>query len=452
MESSFSNTSPPAGLLSRTSGAPGTIVCGALLDWDALLDWNVPLDRTFAQARGRLPFPNVTSLSPEVSAPLSVEQVFPQAREPSSQVTPRRRSSFRTELTEFLFIGGATLFLLPLFWLLGKTSFADDAEYQVSFLAFYAAYLINDPHFAVTYVLFYRRARERALGSAVPLLARMRYWGAGLVVPLVLIGWSALALSARSASHLGYLFQLMYFLVSWHYAKQAFGILMALSARRRVRFVPGERRLILGHCLCAWLFARAYPADPGGTFMEQGTVYHSIPHPAWLLPVASVAFGLSCVGLVLALFFFWRRERRLPPLGALSAFLISIWVWTIFTDLSPMLIYVIPGLHSLQYLYFVWLLRRNEARAFEGEPHFGRPVATQLGLLAVTSLVLGWFLFHGLPESLDELLSVKDPQAFGALGPTPYLAAIFAFVNIHHYFMDAVIWRREVPETKYLVH
>jgi hypothetical protein len=116
-----------------------------------------------------------------------------------------------------------------------------------------------------------------------------------------------------------------------------------------------------------------------------------------------------------------------------------------------MLIYVIPGLHSLQYLYFVWLQRRNEARAVEGEPHFGRPVGTQLGLLAVTSLALGWFLFHGFPETLDELFSPQDPVLAGDLGPTPFLAAIFAFINIHHYFMDAVIWRREVPETRFLL-
>ena len=36
------------------------------------------------------------------------------------------------------------------------------------------------------------------------------------------------------------------------------------------------------------------------------------------------------------------------------------------------------------------------------------------------------------------------------LGPTPYFAAIYAFVNIHHYFMDTVIWRRDNPATRHL--
>jgi hypothetical protein len=37
-----------------------------------------------------------------------------------------------------------------------------------------------------------------------------------------------------------------------------------------------------------------------------------------------------------------------------------------------------------------------------------------------------------------------------SLGATPYFAALYAFVNLHHYFMDFVIWRRDNPETQYL--
>jgi hypothetical protein len=42
------------------------------------------------------------------------------------------------------------------------------------------------------------------------------------------------------------------------------------------------------------------------------------------------------------------------------------------------------------------------------------------------------------------------PGGEGGLGPTPYLAVIGTFVNIHHYFMDHVIWRRENPDTRFL--
>ena len=138
-------------------------------------------------------------------------------------------------------------------------------------------------------------------------------------------------------------------------------------------------------------------------------------------------------------------EMRLPRV-------ITVWSWTIFSALDPLMQYLIPALHSVQYLYFVWLMKRNEAREAEGPPTFGRPVAVRLGALLVSALLLGWFLFHGAPTFLDTVLVSRPHHAasLGALGETPFFAAFFVFVNLHHYFMDGVIWRRENPETRYL--
>jgi hypothetical protein len=52
---------------------------------------------------------------------------------------------------------------------------------------------------------------------------------------------------------------------------------------------------------------------------------------------------------------------------------------------------------------------------------------------------------------LDDLLVSRRSRLVAvALGPTPYFAAIYTFVNVHHFFMDYVIWRRENPATRYL--
>jgi hypothetical protein len=133
-------------------------------------------------------------------------------------------------------------------------------------------------------------------------------------------------------------------------------------------------------------------------------------------------------------------------------FLITIWSWTIYSRIDPLVRYAIPALHSLQYLYFVWLMKSRQARAEEGPPAFGQPVSARLGLLAVSALALGWLLFRGAPTFLDDVLG-PHPRRWAALGPlgaTPYFAAFFVVVNIHHYLMDYVIWRRDNPETRYL--
>jgi len=132
-------------------------------------------------------------------------------------------------------------------------------------------------------------------------------------------------------------------------------------------------------------------------------------------------------------------------------FLITIWSWTIYSRIDPLVRYAIPALHSLQYLYFVWLMKSQQARAEEGPPAFGQPVGARLGLLAVSALGLGWLLFRGAPTFLDDVFVPHSRRAaLEPLGATPFFAAFFVVVNIHHYLMDYVIWRRDNPETRYL--
>ena len=69
---------------------------------------------------------------------------------------------------------------------------------------------------------------------------------------------------------------------------------------------------------------------------------------------------------------------------------------------------------------------------------------------ALLAIGLGWLLFRGAPTFLDETIG-RSFDAAGGLGPTPWLAALTTFVNLHHYFMDFVIWRRENADTRYLM-
>jgi hypothetical protein len=354
---------------------------------------------------------------------------------------------------EFLVIGGATLFLYPLLWLLRAAIGLDSAELAVGFLMFHGAHLINDPHFSVTYLLFYKDVRRRAFGPAFEAGQRVRYLIAGALVPLVLAAWLSWALLAGSARSLGFAIQLMFLLVGWHYVKQGFGVLSVLSARRGVRYSPLERRALLAHCFAGWAYAWSSPASPALEAEEKGVIYSSLPHPLFLERICAIAFALSTLVLAGVLVRKWQRERRLPALAPLTGLLVSIWAWSVYSSADPLMLYMIPALHSLQYLYFVWLLSKNQARAAEEPPFFGPPARRRLLFLAASSLVLGWLLFHAGPELLDGARRTAQRRAhepLGDLGATPYFAAIFVFVNVHHYFMDNVIWRRENPAMRHL--
>ena len=371
---------------------------------------------------------------------------------PGAPPLPAERSE-TPRFVEFLLVGGATLFLFPLAWLAERSLGLDAAELAVGFTTFHAAHLINDPHFSVTYLLFYRDARARALGAAFEPAQRARYVAAGFVAPLLLVGWAALAIAGGSARGLGWLVELMFFLVGWHYVKQGFGVLTVLSGRRGVRYGPNERRVLLVHAFAGWAFAWANPATPSREVEEKGVVYAALAHPRALELTAGAVLAASTLALVVMLVRKSRREGRIPPLAPLVGFLVSIWLWSIFSSIDPLMVYLVPALHSVQYLYFVWLLTRNEAREAEAAPHFGRPTKEKLLVLAVSAIALGALQFHAAPSLLDgaRLLVPHRPRAtLLDLGTTPWFAGLFAVVNIHHYLMDTVIWRRENPETRYL--
>lgn len=352
---------------------------------------------------------------------------------------------------EFLLVGGGTLLAFPLSWWLQRALGLDQALFAAGFFTFHAAYVLNDPHFSVTYLLFYQDVRQRAFGAAFGRAQRIRYWVAGFLVPAVLLGWSALALALPSAPLLGGMIQLMFLLVGWHYVKQGFGVLTVLCARRGVLLSPRERRVLLFHCFAGWGYAWANPAVPAGEYVEKGVVYWAVAHPRWLELLTAALLAGSALALGWVLSERWRRERQRLPLAPLASFLVTIWSWTIYSRVDPFVQYLIPALHSLQYFYFVWLMQSNRARSREAAPFFGRPVRAHLGLWATGALGLGWLLFRGAPTLLDELL-VAHPRGGSpeALGPTPFFAAFFVAVNLHHYFMDHVIWRRDNPDTRFL--
>ena len=352
----------------------------------------------------------------------------------------------RRGFAEWLLVAGSTLFLYPLSFALRRAFGLDATELAVGFLTFHAAYVVNDPHFCVTYLLFYRDARARLAGPQ-----RVRWALAGIALPAVLVLWAAFALATSGAQTLGWMVQLMFLLVGWHYAKQGFGVLTVLSARRGVTYTARERFVLLAHAYLGWAFAWANPSIPAGEFEEKGVVYWAPPHPRWfelLTGSLLLASTLAVAGVLVA-----RRVRGGKiAVGPLSAFLVTLWAWTIFSSLDPLVRYLIPALHSVQYLYFVWLLRRNEAAAEEGPPTFGRPARVRVGLLAAGGLALGFFLLRFAPSLLDAALVPRPRrgQMPGPMGETPFFAAFYVVVNLHHYAMDAVIWRRDNPETRWL--
>ena len=76
-----------------------------------------------------------------------------------------------------------------------------------------------------------------------------------------------------------------------------------------------------------------------------------------------------------------------------------------------------------------------------------RPALVRFSKFVGWGLVLGWIGCTGLPLLFHASLS-PDPALFG---PAVFVFIFVMWINIHHYFIDNVIWRRDNDDVrKYL--
>jgi hypothetical protein len=158
-------------------------------------------------------------------------------------------------LVDFLLLGGASLIVLPLVAVLLPV---DEFRPIVIAVTLGLANVINHPHFACSYQIFYRNFRDKLLGSGLPASLRLRYAFAGIAVPLALCGFFLAAVAAGDAVLLGRAANLMTFLVGWHYVKQGYGMLMVDAVLKRNFFSAEEKKILVFNSYACWLATWLY--------------------------------------------------------------------------------------------------------------------------------------------------------------------------------------------------
>ena len=349
-------------------------------------------------------------------------------------------------LVDFFCLGGGSLLLLLPLLLVQATP---DLRSDFAFWAFLAANLVNHPHFAHSYQIFYSGFRGKALGQTFEPDLRRRYLFAGLVVPALLLSYLLATIAIGSAAALGYAGNAMFFLVGWHYVKQGYGMAMLDAALKRRFFMPTEKKVLLWNAYTCWLFSWLLANRIVSRDDFLGLAYYTLATPDWLIGLAmAAAAGTTGVFLVMILGKAQRAGWRLPWNGLL-AYVVSLYLWLILTRINPLLMLCVPAFHSLQYLVVVWRYQLNRTRAApDAATRPGRLLPSvgnlRLALFLVLGILLGWLGFWGLPVWLNGAIAYDR----GAFGPTVFLFVFWIFINIHHYFLDNVMWRRENPETR----
>lgn len=354
---------------------------------------------------------------------------------------------------DFMLVGGLSIIvaLFVFFAMENKSA----ALQTAALMGFILSDFINYPHFAHSYQILYGGIWRRILGPETSRKVRLKYIWAGFVAPAILAGFLISAYLFGNARTLGYAANAMLFFVGWHYVKQGYGVMIVLSVVRRIYYTDREKRLLLLNGYAVWIYSWMALNDALSEETLFGVKYMTLGIPPSLLTMAALAAGATTVAVCLA--FGHRVVIRQQPVswnGALG-YGCSLYLWVIARYIDPVYAIFVPMFHSLQYLSFVWRYQLNklhfQARAADSgrqQMAADRP-ARNLAPLRFTVFValgiaMGWLGFIGIPDYLQRELA-PDIQVWG---PSVIGFMFIIWINIHHYFIDNVIWRKDNEDVR----
>jgi hypothetical protein len=362
------------------------------------------------------------------------------------------------------------------FWLLGGASIAvwlamigadrfrdrpvvDERLGQLALAALSLSLVVNYPHFLFSYKLAYSRGRDFVIAhrwqllvvpAALAVLLAAAYafyavpvadlaWAAGMASALAPFGLNAQVVSGPRLGDLllGVTFNLMALTIGWHYTKQVFGCMMVYAHFDGYPMTPPQRRVTKWALLAMWALAFVDNNRAGAWRMHLTFSYSSLDLPDAAAPLAGLVvasgLGLAAYRVVYANY---KATGKLPTANFLVP-MAALYIWWLpITRQDEFYFFMAPLFHSVQYLPFVYRVEDSRRRA---------AAASQAALVVATAavLVVGWLSFELVPGAFDSFLDTS-----AALGISFFVIAATLFINIHHYFIDNVIWRFKDPAVR----
>ena len=355
-------------------------------------------------------------------------------------------------LIDALMIGGLSLIFLAFFMI-----FVPDQKstHSLGWTMFYVSFFVNFPHFLISYQFLY-------IDNFKKIYKDRRCFIAGFLVPYALIAYTLYAgLFLPSKESLGYMANGLFFLVGWHYVKQIMGCVIVTSALKGFYFSANEKTALLANCIGVWMISYL-----GGNLHIVQNLYYGVPYKTFAFPSLALngMYSLTLISLCYLIFKTVKkflREKKYPPVSALLAFA-TLYAWHIPALYDPAYFLMIPCFHSLQYLLFAFAYTKNRyTLQANTAPQPGKIPPTKpanpprlqtralraqktkalwkAGFYILTSFVTGALFFHFIPDFLDKSTGYNKTT----YGPQVFMFIFHIFLNIHHYFIDFAVWRRD---------
>ena len=351
---------------------------------------------------------------------------------------------------DFFCLGGGSLLIFVFVALFAPF---DTVIPAVSTVMFAIAILINFPHFAHSYQIFYQNFFQKSFQQNGNRSLQIRYIIAGILIPSALTVFFAASVILNDPKILGFGGTIMLFLVGWHYVKQGYGMLIVDSVLKKRYFTDYEKKVLLINAYICWVF---FWLLTNWTISEEnflGLEYVMFTIPSWIIYVGG---SLTTISTAIVAFMLIQKKFRDGihlPFNGTVAYFTSLYVW-LGLRLDPFFLILIPACHSLQYLIVVWRYQLNSAHHASLETTsrdqgilssiFPSQTIWKFIIFVITGILLGYAGFLTIPQFLDSTIDY-DHTIFGE---SMFLFMFLIFINVHHYFMDNVIWRKENPDTR----
>lgn len=308
---------------------------------------------------------------------------------------------------DYLVIGGALSLLVTAIVATrpaGASVFSDSAMGTIVLFS-------NAAHFAASTVRLYTKPGAAA---AMPFLSRILP-GIAILIMTLGVAW---------ASNVGNFLNLVYLTWSpYHYGAQAYGLSVMYSYRSGCMLKPLDKRLLWWVSMIPFFYMAPHVLNTGLPESVRALFPDLAPYRSVIRAVVVPAGLLLPVVLYARV---WRGSGGPMPLISLLT-VVTNGLW--FFVLDPMQAFVWATIfHGLQYLAIVIIFDVRDRMALPGNT-YGRTFHAL------------WF--YGMSLGLGYVLFMLLPLAYRILGfdyANGQLASI-AVINIHHFIVDAYIWR-----------
>jgi hypothetical protein len=328
------------------------------------------------------------------------------------------RLYFVNAFVDYALIGGASLVLFAVFYFSGYKARTN----PVIQAGIVLMWIINWPHFSAT---SWRLYHSKANIAQYPVTA--------IAIPILVL--TGVIASFSSPAAIAPCFVKLFLLWSpYHFSGQSLGISLIYARRSGIQVGRLDRLAFSAFIFGTFFFSSARGEVGTGSYPYFGIDVPRLGLPAWVAYYAEIGLLACAVGLAAVVIRWCVVNRRLvPPIVLLPA--LSQFIWFVPSGVASFNEFV-PFFHSLQYMLIAWSMQLKEKMDEDGIAPSGGYVLSESARWGAANFVGGMVLFYALPR-------VGVEFGFPLLVAEPI---IISAVQIHHFFVDGVIWKLRNPK------